>query len=114
MHFASGQHRLEEVCCIHRPFRRACAHHRVQFVDEQEHLPLRRLNFFQDGLQAFFELSTKLGSGDERAHIKDDHALLLESFRHVAFDNALRQTFDDGRLADTRLTDQNGIVFGSS
>ena len=114
VHFASGQHRLEEVRRIHRPFGCTCTDHGVEFVDEEEHLPLRRLDFLEDGLQALFEFSTEFRPGDERAHIKHDDTLLFEPFGHIAFDDALRQAFDDGCFTDTRLTDQDGIVLGSS
>ena len=40
----------------------------------------------------------------------DDEALVLEAFGHVAVDDALREAFDDRRLADARLADEHGIV----
>ena len=41
MEFAAGEHRLEQVAGVHRPFALAGADHRVQFVDEQDDLALR-------------------------------------------------------------------------
>ena len=40
--------------------------------------------------------------------------LVLEAFGHVAGDDAARQTFDDGGLADARLADEHGVVLGAA
>ena len=40
--------------------------------------------------------------------------LVLQTFRHVAADDPLGQAFDDGRLADTGLADQHGVVLGAA
>src|SRR6185312_6408828 len=37
-------------------------------------------------------------------------ALALQAFRYLTIDDPLRQAFHDRGLANTRLTDQNGIV----
>ena len=39
--FAARQRRLQHVGSVHRAFGRACAHQRVQLVDEQNDLPVR-------------------------------------------------------------------------
>ena len=39
-----------------------------------------------------------------------DDLLVLESFRHVTADDALREPFDDRGLADAGLADEHGIV----
>ena len=39
--------------------------------------------------------------------------LFFKTFRHVAAHDALREAFDDGRLADARLADQHRIVLGA-
>ena len=39
--------------------------------------------------------------------------LVLQAVRHVAVDDALRQAFDDGGLADAGLADQHRIVLGA-
>jgi hypothetical protein len=40
--------------------------------------------------------------------------LSISGFGHVAVDDALGQAFDDGRLADARLTDQRRVVLGAA
>ena len=38
--------------------------------------------------------------------------LVLQAFGHVAADDALGESFDDGGLADARFADQHRVVFG--
>ena len=45
------------------------------------------------------------------ADVHRDDPLFLQRFRHVAADDAARETFHDRRLADARLADQHRIVF---
>ncbi len=111
--FAAGQHRLEQVAGVHRPFGLAGADDGVQFVDEQDNRALRLLHFLEHGLEPFLELAAILGAGDQRAHVEGDDLLVLEPLRHVAADDALGQALDDGRLADARLADQHRIVLGA-
>ena len=68
-------------------------------------------DFLEDGLQTIFELAAIFRAGDHGAEIERDHALVLQALGHIACNDALRQTFDDGRLADARLADQHRIVF---
>ncbi len=113
MQLAASQHGLEQIAGIHRPFGLAGADDGVQFVDEQDDGALRFLHFFQHGLEPFLEFAAEFGAGDERAHVEGDDLLVLQSFRHVAANDALSQAFDDGGLADAGLADQNGIVLGA-
>jgi hypothetical protein len=48
------------------------------------------------------------------AHVERDHALVLESLGDVAADDALREPFDDRRLSDTGLADQDRVVLRAS
>jgi hypothetical protein len=50
----------------------------------------------------------------KRAHVQREHTLAAQAFRHFAVDDALRQTFDDGGLADAGLADQHRIVLGAT
>ena len=69
-------------------------------------------DFLEDGLQALLELAAVLGAGDQRAQVERDDALVLQALGHVAAHDALRQAFDDRRLADARLADQHRVVLG--
>ena len=86
----------------------------MQFVDEQNDLALRVFDFLEDGFEAVFEFAAILRAGQHRAQVERDHALVLQRFGHVAGDDALGETFDDGGLADAGLADQHGIVLGAA
>ena len=107
---AARQHRLEQVARVHAALGLACADDGVQLIDEQDNAALGVLHFVQDGLQALFKFAAVLCARDERAHVQREDRLVLQGLRHVAADDPLRQPFGDGRLADTRLTDEHGVV----
>ena len=111
---APGQHRLQHVRRVHRPFRRARADHGVQLVDEEDHLALCVGDLLEDGLQTLFELAAVFRSRDEGSHVERDDAFVLQAFRHVAAENPAGEAFDDGRLADARLADEHRIVLGAA
>ncbi len=103
--FAARQRRLEHVAGVHRTLGLARANHGVQLVHEQDDLAFLLGQVLQHRLQSFLELAAKLGAGDQRAHVQRQHPLVLQSFRHLAVDDALGQTLDDGSLADASLAD---------
>ena len=61
-------------------------------------------------LEPLLELAAELRAGDQRAEVERDEPLVLEALRDVAVDDALREPFDDRRLADAGLADEHGIV----
>ncbi len=71
-------------------------------------------NFFQDGLQAVFKLAAKFGSGEHRAQIEGDNALVAQDVRDVAVDDAAGEAFDDGGFADAGLADEDRVVLGAA
>jgi len=109
---AARQRRLQHVGRVHRPFRRARPHQRVQLVDEDDVPALGARDLLQDGLETLLELAAVLRTRDERAEIERDQVLVLERVRHVPVHDPLRQPFDDRGLADAGLSDQHGIVLG--
>ena len=68
----------------------------------------------QHGLQPLLELAAIFGAGDQRAEVERQQLLVLQALRHVAVDDAQRQAFDDGGLADAGLADQHRIVLGAA
>ncbi len=71
-------------------------------------------HLLQHGLQPLLELAAVFRAGDQRAHVEREQLLVVEAFRHVAVDDAQRQPFDDGGLADAGLADQHRIVLGAA
>ena len=113
MQLAARQRRLQEVGRIHRAVRLAGADQRVHLVDEQDDAAGGRRDFGQHGLQPLLELAAIFRTGNQRAHVERHQLLVLQRLGHVAIDDAQRQAFGDGRLADARLADQHRIVLGA-
>ena len=88
--------------------------YRVDFVDEQNDLPFAIGDFLQHRLQALFELTTIFGTGNQRPHIQGDQLAVLKGFGHVAFDDALGQTFSDRGLTHPRFANQHGVILRPS
>ena len=99
---------------VHRAVGLARADDGVHLVDEQDVGAGRRRDFLQHGLEPLLELAAIFRAGDQRAHVERQKLLVFEAFRHVAVDDAQRQTFDDRGLADARLADQHRIVLGAA
>ena len=111
LQFAAGQRRLEDVGRVDRAAGRARADEHVDLVDEQD--GVARLKLFDDALQAFLELAAVHRPGDQAAHVQLQDALAMQRLRHLAVDDALRQPFDDGRLAHAGLADEGRVVLGA-
>ncbi len=105
---------LEQVGRVHGAVAFPRANQGVHFVDEEDDLALGGRDLVQHGLEAFLELAPVFGAGDQGAHVERQDLLVLERFRHVAVDDAERQTLDDGGLADAGLADQDGVVLGAA
>ena len=76
--------------------------------------PSDSVNFLQHGLEPVLKFAAEFRAGDHRPQVEGDEPLVLQLFGHVARDDALRQAFDDGGLADAGLADQHRIVFGAA
>jgi len=83
-----------------RPLRPTRTNEGMQFVDEQDSVACSA-HLVHDGLDAFLELATILRACDHHGQIKHDDAAITQQFRHIAGDDHLRQSLDDGGLADT-------------
>ena len=114
MQLAARERGLEHVAGIHGAFGLAGAHHGVHLVDEQDDLAFLLGEVVEHRLQALLELAAKFRAGDERAHVEREHALVAQALRHLAVDDALREPFDDGGLADARLADEHRVVLGAA
>ena len=85
----------------------------MDLIDEQEHVAGLH-DLLQHPLDTLFKFTTVLGSRDHAGQVQRDHALPLDRLRHVAGHDQLGETFHHGSLADAGLTDQTGVVLGSS
>ena len=114
MQFAARQRGLQQVGRVHRAVGLAGADQRVHLVDEQDDGAFGRGDFLQHGLQPLLELAAVFRARNQRAHVERQQLLVLQAFRHVAVEDAQRQTLDDRGLADAGLADQHGIVLGAA
>ena len=67
---AARERGLQQVRGVHRALGRARADERVQLVDEEDDLALRRLDLLEHRLEPLLELAAELRAGDERAHVE--------------------------------------------
>ena len=86
----------------------------VHLVDEQDDLARGGGDFVEHGLQPLLELAAEFRARDQRAHVQRHQPLVAQAFGHIAIDDAQRQAFGDGGLADAGLADQHGIVLGAA
>ena len=83
---------------------------RVDLVDEENDASLGFRHLVDDALQTLLELTLVLGTGYQRTHIERVDLLVLQVLGDVATDDTSGQSFNDGRLTGTGLTNQNGVV----
>ena len=114
MQFATCQHRLQEVACIHCAIRFPGTHNGMQLIDEQNDTALALLHLVQNRFQTLFEFATVLCAGDQSAQIQREDLPVFQVGRDIATHNSQCQTLCNGSFTDTRLTDQNRIVLGLS
>jgi hypothetical protein len=85
----------------------------VQLVDEQDRV-LGTADFVHDRLDAFLELAAVLRAGHHHGQVEYDDATFHEQLGNVAFNHALGEAFDDGRLADAGLAEEHRVVLRSA
>ncbi len=110
---AAREHGFQHVGGVHRTFGRARTDDGVQLVDEEHDLPLSVGDLLQDRFQPFLELAAILCTGDEGAHVERNNPFVLQPLRHIVANDALRESFHDGSLADAGLADEHGVVLGA-
>ena len=100
---AAGQRGLQHVGGVDGAFRGACAHQRMQFVDEADDFAVRVGDLLEHGFQTVFELTAELGAGHHGAEIDRDQFLVAQLIGDVALHDALGEAFDDGGLCLRRV-----------
>ena len=107
-----GQHGLQHVPGVHRPFGGAGTDHGVQLVHEQQDASFRRLDLGQHGLQPLLELPPVLRPGQQRTHVQGENRPVPQAIGHVPAHDPLGQSLHDGRLAHPGVADQHRVVLG--
>ena len=86
------------------------ADHGVSFVDEEDDRNRRSLHLGDHLLETVLKLPLHSRPGLKQPHIERSEHDILENLGNVSLSDPKRQSLDDGRLADSRLAGQDGIV----
>ncbi|CAB4778206.1 unannotated protein [freshwater metagenome] len=85
----------------------------MDFVDEQNDVTTGT-NFLENLLQALFEVTAVTRTGHEGSEVQGVELLVSQGCGNLVGHNLLSQSFDDGRLTNTGLTDEDGVVLGTA
>ena len=107
--FPAGKRRFEHGRGVDRSLGGTGADEGMDLVDEDDDLGMIG-ELLHDGLEALFELSPVLGACHQGAEVELDDPLLQQGLWHEAAHDPLGETLGDGRLADPRFSDEDGIV----
>ena len=68
------------------------------------------LELLDDLLEPLLEIAAVAGAGEQRAHVEGEHGGVAQNVRHLAVDDAARQSLGDRGLADAGLADEQRVV----
>ena len=83
----------------------------MDFVNKENDLAGLFFHFLKNCLEPVFKFTPVLGPGNQQAKIKRNDLFTFQGCWNITIDNSLGQPFDNGCLSDTRLTDEDRIVF---
>ncbi len=109
---AASQHWFQHVTGVNGPFRLAGTDDGVQFIDEEQNPTVTFADLIKYSLESFLKFAAVFGSSKQRPHVERKNCLIFKPFRDIAPDDSLRQAFNNGRFANTWLTDKNRVVLG--
>src|SRR5258708_33465624 len=110
LQFTTSKRRLEDIRGIDRALRSASAYKCMNLIDKDNTIPTVA-NLFDDLFEALFELTTILCACYQGSDIERQQAFAGQCFGHLASDEALCQTFDDGSFTNARLANERRVVF---
>src|SRR5690606_28101647 len=113
LQLAAGQLRLEDAGRVDRTLGGTRTDERVDLVDEQDDVAAGR-DLLEHLLEALLEVTAVARAGDQRTQVERVELLVLEGLGDVAAGDVLRESLDDGGLADAGLTDQHRVVLGAT
>ncbi len=86
------------------------ANNGVQLIDEQHHTGIGTTHLLEHRAQAFLELTTELGTGDQSPEVQRHQPQTLQRLRHFTRHDPLRQQLRNRCFANTGFTDEHRIV----
>ena len=109
LHLTPCERGFEDIRGINCALCRACSYQGVQLINKEYDIS-RLGDLFNGGFDTFLKISSVLCTGDHARKIQRDYSLVPESFRDFARGNLECQPLGDSSLADTRLTDEAGVI----
>jgi hypothetical protein len=85
----------------------------MDLVDKQDDVATS-LDLFENLLEALLEITAVPGASHESTKIERVELLVFDRVRHVARNNALREAFNNGGLANAWFTNQHRVVLGAA
>ena len=113
LQFATGEHRLQNRRRVDRALGGTRSDEGVDLIDEEDDVAAG-LDLLEHLLEALLEVAAVARTGDEGAEVERVELLVVEGFGHRVVGDRLGEAFDDRRLADTRLTDEDRVVLGAA
>ncbi len=107
---APCQRRLQHVRCVHGALRAPCADDRMELIDEEDHRARGLVDLLEHRLEPVLELAPVFCACEQCPKVKGKHPLVLQGLRYVAANDPLGEAFNDGRLPDARLADDDRVV----
>ena len=112
LQLAAGQLGLEDRRGVDRALGGTGTHQGVQLVDEQDDVAAG-VDLLEHLLQAFLEVTAVAAARHQRSQVQRVELLVLQRLGDLAVHDGLRESFDDGGLADAGLADQHRVVLGA-
>ena len=109
LHLAARKRRLEDRRRVDRAFGGSRTDEVVELVDEENDVAALG-DLLHHLLQALLELTAVLRAGHESGKVERVDLLVLQELGHLVRGDPRREALDDGRLADTGLADEDGVV----
>src|SRR2546423_11899648 len=104
VYFTTRQGWLQHITGTNRTFSCTGTNHGVQFVDKDDNIT-GLAQFLEYGFDALLKLATEHGTGNHASNIQRYNALAAQCRRDNAFIDTTGQSFNDGSLTYTWLTD---------
>ena len=99
---------------IHASFSLTGSDQGVHFIDKENDASIGLLNIIKEGFESLLKLTAKLRTCDHCAQVETDNRFVLQGCRYISRDYPLGEALDDGSFSNSRLTDKDRIVLGSS
>ena len=113
LQFATGEHGLQNRRSVDRALGGTRPDEGVDLVDEEDDVAAG-LDLLEHLLEALLEIAAVARTGDEGTEVERVELLVVEGLGHRVIGDRLGEPFDDRRLADTGLTDEDRIVLGTA